>query len=707
MLKSEIILEGLCCANCAAKIEYEINDLNGVKAYMNFINKTLTMETDSYDEELQAKIKAIVHKHEPTVRVIFQGSMDQAEPNISDDDEPKEGALQKKLFIKLVIGGALFAAGILFDFENWLELTLFLVSYIVVGGDVVWRAIKGIAKGQVFSEHFLMSIATIGAFFIGDYAEGVAVMIFYLVGELFQDKAVDHSRKSISALMNIRPDYANLKSGDGLKKVSPETVNIGDVIVVKPGEKIPLDGRVIEGYSMVDTSALTGESVPRELEPGNDALSGCINKNGVLTIEVTKDYDDSTVSKILDMVQNASRRKAPTEKFITKFARYYTPVVVFSAIALAIIPPLVIPGAVFSDWLYRALVFLVVSCPCALVISIPLGFFGGIGGASKRGILIKGSNYLEVLTNVETVVFDKTGTLTKGIFKVTEINPQNKFTNEELIEYAAYAESYSNHPIATSIMKAYTNEIDQKSIENHQEIPGHGIKVTVRDKEVLAGNNRLMDSEKIIYDDVETLGTVLHIAINHHYAGNIVISDEVKEDSAHAIKALKAIGINKTVMLTGDLKAVGDKIGKQLGLDEVYSELLPGDKVDKLELLETKKSPKGKLTFVGDGINDAPVLARADIGIAMGGLGSDAAIEAADIVIMNDEPSQIVTAIKIAKKTRNIVMQNIVFALGIKAIFLVLSTFGLATMWQAVFADTGVTLIAVFNAMRALSTKNI
>jgi len=707
MLKNEILLEGLCCANCAAKIEYEINELTGVKAYVNFINKTLTIETDSYDEDLKERIKVIVHKHEPNVRVAFQGTIDKTKQNLSIDDEPIEGELRKKLLIKLVIGGALFAAGVIFNFQNWLELTIFLISYIIVGGDVVWRAIKGIASGQVFSEHFLMSIATIGAFFVGDYAEGVAVMIFYLVGELFQDKAVDHSRKSISALMNIRPDYANLKSGDELKKVSSEAVNIGDVIVVKPGEKIPLDGRVIEGYSMVDTSALTGESIPRELEPGNDALSGCINKNGVLTIEVTKDFDDSTVSKILEMVQNASRRKAPTEKFITKFARYYTPVVVFSAIALAIIPPLVIPGAVFSDWLYRALVFLVVSCPCALVISIPLGFFGGIGGASKRGILIKGSNYLEALNDVETIVFDKTGTLTKGIFKVTEINSQNDVTNEELIKYAAYAESYSNHPIATSIMKAYTNEIDQKTIEKHQEIPGHGIKVTVGGKEVLAGNNRLMNSEQIIYNDVETLGTVLHIAINHHYAGNIVISDELKEDSAHAIKTLKSIGIKKTVMLTGDLKTVGDKIGKQLGLDEVYSELLPGDKVDKLEFLETKKSPKGKLAFVGDGINDAPVLARADIGIAMGGLGSDAAIEAADIVIMNDEPSQIVTAIKIAKKTRNIVMQNIVFALGIKAIFLVLSTFGLATMWQAVFADTGVTLIAVFNAMRALSTKNI
>lgn len=707
MLKNDILLEGLCCANCAAKIEYEINELKGVKAYMNFINKTLTIETDSYDEDLQEKIKAIVHKHEPTVRVVFQGNIDKTKQNLSIDDEPEEGALRKKLIAKLVIGGALFATGIIFDFQNWLELALFLTSYLVVGGDVVWRAIKGIARGQVFSEHFLMSIATIGAFFIGDYAEGVAVMIFYLVGELFQDMAVDHSRKSISSLMNIRPDYANLKSGDELKKVSPEAVNIGDVIIVKPGEKIPLDGKVIEGYSMVDTSALTGESIPRELEPGNDALSGCINKNGVLTIEVTKDFDDSTVSRILDLIQNASRRKAPTEKFITKFARYYTPAVVFSALALAIIPPLVIPGALFSDWIYRALVFLVVSCPCALVISIPLGFFGGIGGASKRGILIKGSNYLEALNDVETVVFDKTGTLTKGIFKVTEINPQNDITNEELIKYAAYAESYSNHPIATSIMKAYTPEIDQKSIENHQEIPGHGIKATVGGKEVLAGNNRLMDSEKIIYNNAEILGTVLHVAINHQYAGNIIISDEVKEDSAEAIKELKSIGIKKTVMLTGDLKQVGEKIGKQLGLDEVYSELLPGDKVDQLELLERKKSPKGKLAFVGDGINDAPVLARADIGIAMGGLGSDAAIEAADIVIMNDEPFQIVTAIKIAKKTRTIIIQNIVFALGIKAIFLVLSTFGLATMWQAVFADTGVTLIAVFNAMRAMNTKNI
>ncbi|HEY5556221.1 heavy metal translocating P-type ATPase, partial [Acetobacterium sp.] len=465
--------------------------------------------------------------------------------------------------------------------------------------------------------------------------------------------------------------------------------------------------KVIGGISMVDTSALTGESVPRELEPGKDALSGFINKNGVLTVEVTKDFGESTVSKILDLVQNASSKKATTEQFITKFARYYTPVVVFSALALAIIPPLVIPGATFSDWIYRALVFLVVSCPCALVISIPLGFFGGIGGASKRGILIKGSNYLEALNDVETVVFDKTGTLTKGVFKVTEINPENDYTEAELIEVAAYAESYSNHPISLSLMRAYNTAIDKNRIAKCQEIPGHGIKVNVDGKEVLAGNIRLMDSKNIKVKDVETLGTVVHIAINNKYAGNIVISDEVKEDSAQAVKALKALGIKKTVMLTGDLKTVGDKIGQQLGLDEVYSELLPTDKVEKFEFLESKKSPKGKIIFVGDGINDAPVLARADIGMAMGGLGSDAAIEAADIVIMTDEPSKIVDAIKIARRTRTIVFQNIVFALGVKAIFLILSTFGLASMWEAVFADTGVTLIAVFNAMRALNTKNL
>jgi len=706
--KSVIMLEGLGCANCAAKIETEVNNLEGVRfASVDFVSKKLTLETDDNITKLSEKIEAIVKKIEPDVKVIIEHNSSKAKEKDNDEDDDEDGENRKKEITKLVIGGALFAVGLIFKFPNWLELTIFIISYIIVGGKVVLSAVKGIARGQVFSEHFLMSIATIGAFFVGSYPEGVAVMLFYLLGELFEDMAVDHSRKSIGALMDIRPDYANLKVGEEIEKVSPEDVNIGDVIVVKPGEKVPLDGKVIEGTSMVDTAALTGESVPRELEPGSDALSGFINKNGVLTIEVTKEFGESTVSKVLDLVQNASSKKAPTEKFITKFARYYTPVVVFGALALAVIPPLAIPGATFSDWIYRALVFLVVSCPCALVLSIPLGFIGGIGGASKRGILVKGGNYLEALNNVEAVVFDKTGTLTKGVFKVTETNPQNGYTDKELIEYAAYAESYSNHPIALSIISAYNTEIDKNRIENYQEIAGHGIKVNVNGKEVLAGNTRLMVSENIKYNDVDTLGTVVHVAIDKKYAGSIVISDEVKEDSAKAIKELKALGVGKTVMLTGDLKKVADKIGKQLGLDEVYSELLPADKVEKIESLEAKKSHNGKIVFVGDGINDAPVLARADIGMAMGGLGSDAAIEAADVVIMTDEPSKIASAIKIAKRTRNIVSQNIVFALGVKAVFLVLGALGVASMWEAVFADMGVAIIAVLNAMRAMNMKNL
>ena len=706
--KSVIMLEGLGCANCAAKIETEVNNLEGVRfASVDFVSKKLTLETDDNITKLSEKIEAIVKKIEPDVKVIIEHNSSKAKEKDNDEDDDEDGENRKKEITKLVIGGALFAVGLIFKFPNWLELTIFIISYIIVGGKVVLSAVKGIARGQVFSEHFLMSIATIGAFFVGSYPEGVAVMLFYLLGELFEDMAVDHSRKSIGALMDIRPDYANLKVGEEIEKVSPEDVNIGDTIVVKPGEKVPLDGKVIEGTSMVDTAALTGESVPRELEPGSDALSGFINKNGVLTIEVTKEFGESTVSKVLDLVQNASSKKAPTEKFITKFARYYTPVVVFGALALAVIPPLVIPGASFSDWIYRALVFLVVSCPCALVLSIPLGFIGGIGGASKRGILVKGGNYLEALNNVEAVVFDKTGTLTKGVFKVTETNPQNGYTDKELIEYAAYAESFSNHPIALSIISAYSAEIDKNRIEDYQEIAGHGIKVNVNGKEVLAGNIRLMVSENIKYNDVDTLGTVVHVAIDKKYAGSVVISDEVKEDSAKAIKELKALGVGKTVMLTGDLKKVADKIGKKLGLDEVYSELLPADKVEKIESLEAKKSHNGKIVFVGDGINDAPVLARADIGMAMGGLGSDAAIEAADVVIMTDEPSKIASAIKIAKRTRSIVTQNIVFALGVKAVFLVLGALGVASMWEAVFADMGVAILAVLNAMRAMNMKNL
>ena len=614
--------------------------------------------------------------------------------------------MTKRLW-RIIIGAALLATAVLLNLNNeWLQIALFIISYIIVGGDVVKRAVKNIFKGQVFDENFLMSIATIGAFFIGEYPEGVAVMLFYQVGELFQSYAVGKSRKSIASLMDIRPDYANVKKGDELVKVDPDEVQIGDIIVIKAGEKIPLDGKVIEGSSMIDTSALTGESVPREVEVGSDILSGCININGVITAEVTKEFGESTVSKILDLVENASSKKSNSEQFITKFARYYTPVVVIIAVFLAIIPPLVIDGATFSDWIYRALAFLVVSCPCALVISIPLSFFGGIGGASKKGILVKGSNYLEALAETEIVVFDKTGTLTKGVFNVQEIHPEG-VSKEELLELTAYVESYSNHPISLSLKRAYGKEIDNGRISDVEEISGHGVVATVDDKKVMAGNIKLMKMMDIPYFKGELIGTAVHVAVNNKYIGYIVIADEVKEDSAQAIKELKAANIKQTVMLTGDNKSVGSKVAKELGLDKVYAELLPADKVEKLEELFSQKSKKGKLAFVGDGINDAPVLARADIGIAMGGLGSDAAIEAADIVIMTDEPSKIATAMKISKKTLKIAHQNIVFAIGIKIIVLILSAFGITTMWAAIFADVGVTIIAVLNAFRALNVKNL
>lgn len=583
---------------------------------------------------------------------------------------------------------------------------MFVISYIIAGGDIVKRAVTNILRGKVFDENFLMSVATIGAFLIGEYPEGIAVMLFYQVGELFQSYAVGKSRKSIASLMDIRPDYANVKKGDELVKVDPDEVQIGDIIVIKAGEKIPLDGKVIEGSSMIDTSALTGESVPREVEVGSDILSGCININGVITAEVTKEFGESTVSKILDLVENASSKKSNSEQFITKFARYYTPVVVIIAVFLAIIPPLVIDGATFSDWIYRALAFLVVSCPCALVISIPLSFFGGIGGASKKGVLVKGSNYLEALAETEIVVFDKTGTLTKGVFNVQEIHPEG-VSKEELLELTAHAESYSNHPISLSLKRAYSKEIDNGRISDVEEISGHGVIATVDGKKVMAGNIKLMKMMDIPYFKGELIGTIVHVAVNNKYIGYIVIADEVKEDSAQAIKELKAANIKQTVMLTGDNKSIGSKVAKELGLDKVYAELLPADKVEKLEELFSQKSKKGKLAFVGDGINDAPVLARADIGIAMGGLGSDAAIEAADVVIMTDEPSKIATAMKISKKTLKIAHQNIVFAIGIKIIVLILSAFGIATMWAAIFADVGVTIIAVLNAFRALNVKNL
>ena len=614
--------------------------------------------------------------------------------------------MTKRLW-RIIIGAAVLATAVLLSLNNeWLQIALFIISYIIVGGDVVKRAVKNIFKGQVFDESFLMSIATIGAFFIGEYPEGVAVMLFYQVGELFQSYAVGKSRKSIASLMDIRPDYANVKKGDELVKVDPDEVQIGDIIVIKAGEKIPLDGKVIEGSSMIDTSALTGESVPREVEVGSDILSGCININGVITAEVTKEFGESTVSKILDLVENASSKKSNSEQFITKFARYYTPVVVIIAVFLAIIPPIVIDGATFSDWIYRALAFLVVSCPCALVISIPLSFFGGIGGASKKGVLVKGSNYLEALAETEIVVFDKTGTLTKGVFNVQEIHPEG-VSKEELLELTAHAESYSNHPISLSLKRAYSKEIDNGRISDVEEISGHGVIATVDGKKVMAGNIKLMKMMDIPYFKGELIGTIVHVAVNNKYIGYIVIADEVKEDSAQTIKELKAANIKQTVMLTGDNKSIGSKVAKELGLDKVYAELLPADKVEKLEELFSQKSKKGKLAFVGDGINDAPVLARADIGIAMGGLGSDAAIEAADVVIMTDEPSKIATTMKISKKTLKIAHQNIVFAIGIKIIVLILSAFGITTMWAAIFADVGVTIIAVLNAFRALNVKNL
>ncbi len=709
MEKKVLKLEGLGCANCAAKMETKIGTLQEVSfVSVDFASQRLTFEADTGNlNELYQSIEKIIVEIEP--QVIVKDEEYQHSASAEKDQSHDHGSrLFKRDVARLSVGGLIFLAALTLSLSPTLELAFFLVSYVIVGGGVVKRAVKNILRGQIFDENFLMTVATVGAFLIGEYPEGVAVMLFYLVGELFQDQAVGKSRKSISALMDIRPDYANLvtEKGDS-RRVSPESVNIGDRIVVKPGEKIPLDGIVRDGYSLADTSALTGESMPRELGPGTDALSGFINQNGVLVIEVTKDFGHSTVSKILELVQHASSRKAPTEKLITKFARYYTPGVVFSALAIALIPPLLIQGATFSQWVYRALVFLVISCPCALVISIPLGFFGGIGGASRRGILVKGSNYLEALNQVETVVFDKTGTLTKGIFQVTDIQPQPGITNEQLVELAAYGEAHSNHPIADSILKTYGKGLNRQRITDYQEVAGHGVKVRIDDRLVLVGNKRLMDQEQIHYQVVTGLGTVVYVAVDSRYAGYLVIDDQIKEDAVQAIKKLKSLGIGKIVMLTGDLQQVGESIGRQLGVDEVYSQLLPGDKVEKLEELDALKTKGKKIIFVGDGINDAPVLARADIGMAMGGLGSDAAIEAADIVIMTDEPSKIATALQIARRTRRIVYQNIAFAMGVKGLFLVLGAIGVASMWEAVFADVGVALIAILNAMRVMNTDHL
>lgn len=612
----------------------------------------------------------------------------------------------KKRILRILFGALILVSAIITErYFRQIGVILYLVSYFLIGGDILFNAVRNILRGSVFDENFLMALATVGAMFISEYTEGIAVMLLYQIGEMFQDYAVDKSRKSIADLMNIRPDHANVKVDDTLVKKEPDEVKVGDIIVIKAGERVPLDAIVVEGTSLMDTSALTGESIPREVEPGDEILSGCININGLITARVTREYGESTVSKILDLVENASNKKSRSEKFITRFARYYTPTVVILAVLLAFVPPLIIKDATFGDWIYRALSFLVVSCPCALVTSIPLTFFSGIGGASKKGILVKGSNYFEALANTEIVVFDKTGTLTKGVFGVKEVHAK-EVSEEELIKLAAYAESYSNHPISQSILKAYGKEIDKKAITDVEEISGHGVIARVNGKKIAAGNAKLMKKLGIPYFDGELAGTVVHVAVDNIYAGYILIADDIKSDSAHAIKELKNSNIKQIIMLTGDSVNVGENVGKELGLSKVYAELLPADKVEKLEELLSQTSGKGRLAYVGDGINDAPVLARADVGIAMGGLGSDAAIEAADVVIMTDEPSKVPLAINIAKKVLGISNQNIVFALGVKVLILLLSALGVTNLWVAIFGDVGVAMLAILNSFRAMIIKN-
>lgn len=609
---------------------------------------------------------------------------------------------QKRMLFRVLASAVLFAVALLLPTEGWLRLFTFLIPYAVIAWDVLWRAVRNIAHGQVFDENFLMSLATVGALATGEYPEAVFVMLFYQVGELFQSYAVDQSRKSITSLMDVRPDYANIEVDGQLRQVDPEDVAVGDTIVIKAGERIPLDGVVLEGTSNVDTAALTGESLPREAQPGDDVISGCVNLSGLLRVRVTKAFEESTVAKILDLVENSSSKKAKAENFITKFARYYTPAVVLAAVALALLPPL-FTSIQWVDSIQRALNFLVVSCPCALVISVPLSFFGGIGGASKNGILVKGGNYLEVLAKTELVVFDKTGTLTRGVFNVTAIHPDH-CGEAQLLELAALAESYSDHPISRSLKEAYGKELDASRVSNVEELSGRGVRATVDGRQICAGNDKLMEDIGVSWHPCHRVGTTVHVASDGVYLGHIVISDEVKPDAKEAITALKACGVRRTVMLTGDAKAVGESVAQELGLDEVHTQLLPADKVTRVEALLGEVSPKGALAFVGDGINDAPVLSRADIGIAMGGLGSDAAIEAADIVLMDDKPSKLADAIRIARRTLAIVRQNIVFALAVKFLVLALSAAGAANMWEAVFADVGVSVIAILNAMRALKT---
>ena len=612
---------------------------------------------------------------------------------------------QKRMLSRILLSTALLLAAVLLPLNNFplLRLAVFLVPYGVIGWDVLWRAVRNIAHGQVFDENFLMALATVGAFFTGEFPEAVFVMLFYQVGELFQSCAVDKSRKSIAQLMDIRPDYANVERDGQLVQADPEDVAVGDVIVIKPGERVPLDGVVLDGASTLNTSALTGESLPREADAGSDVISGCVNLTGLLRVQVTKAFEDSTVARILDLVENSSSKKAKAEHFITKFARIYTPVVVISAVLLALLLPFLI-HVTWAESIHRALIFLVISCPCALVISVPLSFFGGIGGASRQGILVKGGNYLEALANTETVVFDKTGTLTQGVFNVTAIHP-DQCSERRLLELAALAESYSDHPISRSIREAWGAELDRSRVSNVEERSGKGVQAQVDGVPVWVGSGKLMDEIGVPWHPCHKVGTTVHVASQGAYLGHIVISDQVKPDAAQAIRDLKAAGVRKTAMLTGDAAAVGEAVAAELGLDEVHTQLLPADKVDRVEALLKEKSAKGTLAFVGDGINDAPVLSRADVGIAMGALGSDAAIEAADVVLMDDKPSKIAVAIRIARRTRRIVLQNIVFALAVKLLVLLLGALGDATMWEAVFADVGVSVIAILNATRALKVK--
>jgi Zn2+/Cd2+-exporting ATPase len=703
--KKEYILEGLCCANCAARIEEEVGALAEVsEVNLNLMNNKLCVGLNSADFDLTTEVMRIVKAHEPSIKVKDLSLGDKGSSKGEEGKEEEEEI--KPYLIRLGIAVAITLLFSVIKTPSILRLSFLTVAYLLAGYEILLSAAKNIIKGQVFDENFLMGFASLGAFFIGDIMEAIAVLVFYGIGELLQDLAVKKSKKNITGLMDIRPDYANLVEADNIRTVSPEQVQVGDIILIKPGERVPLDGVVTKGSSFLDTRALTGESVPREVLPGDTVLSGTINSNGVLEVEVTKNFGEATVSKILELVQNAGSKKAPSEKFITRFARYYTPAVVFTAVAVAIIPPIFGFGP-FTDWLYRALSFLIISCPCALVISIPLSFFGGIGGGAKQGVLIKGGNYLDALQQVDTIVFDKTGTLTKGVFQVVKAAPAEGVMSEELVRLAAIAENHSLHPIAKSI-KAYFEKFNpDATIEPAQitELAGHGVMAEYDGHIIYAGNDKLLHKYDIEAPAVTAIGSIVHVAKDLEYMGYLIIADEPKEGVPDAIAQLKQLGVRRTIMLTGDHANTAKEIAELCGVDEYQAELLPQDKVSWFERIKDEVSDKGKTVFVGDGINDAPVLAQADIGIAMGGIGSDAAIEAADVVIMNDEIGKLATAIKIARKTKAIVTQNIIFALGVKLLIMVLAFFDITSIWFAIFADVGVALIALFNAMRAMKVR--